>query len=129
MTTDIFKLFKHAIEPVVVKKTSRGTLDGGTDVFTVTIDAIVKRRKMLGESVGDSEVRNSNTTIHFRQSDAQYVCIGNYVLLDNQWHSIMQVRDGKDFDNGVSKFPYAVLDNDIVQFTDDPVWTDEVISA
>ena len=123
MPADIFKLFKNSIEQIQVKQTPRGTLEPATAVFDVTIDAIVKRRKLMAESGQDAEDYSNNTTLHFRQSDAQYIAVGNYVKVDNQWHSILQVKDGKDFDKGASKFQYVTLNNDVVQFTTDPVWT------
>lgn len=122
MTTDIFKLFKKSIEKVDVKNTPRGTLSSGTPTFSVNIDAIVKRRKQFSEAVAESEDYNDNTTIHFRQSDAQYIEVGNYVKIDGDWHTIIEVKDGKDFDLGVSRFPYCKIGNDIVEFTEDPVW-------
>ena len=123
MAQDIFKLFKKSIEQVQVRKNPRGTLQPATPVFDVTIDAIVKRRKLMSESVENSEDRNNNTTFHFRKSDAQYISEGNYVNIDGEWHSIEQIRDGKDFDKGVSKFIYVFLANDVVKFEADPVWS------
>lgn len=122
MTGDIFKLFKKSIEQVNVKKTPRGTLDGGTDIYNVTVDAIVKRRTMTDEAVAESEDYNSNTTVHFRPTDAQYIELGNYMNVDGNWHSIIEIKDGKDFDKGKTKFLYCTLGNDIVTFTDDPIW-------
>ena len=122
MTTDIFKLFKNSIETVSVKKTPRGTLEGGTDVFNVKLDAIVKRRNLMAEATNESEDYSNNTSIHFKQSDAQYIEVGNYVKIDGEWHSILEVKDGKDFDKGVSKFIFVRLNNDVVTFNDDPIW-------
>lgn len=123
MAQDIFKLFKKSIEQVQVKKAPRGTLEPETAVFDVTVDAIVKRRKLMADSVENSEDYANNTTIHFRQSDAQYIEVGNYVNIDGSWHSILQVRDGKDFAQGNSKFIRVFLDNDIVTFDTEPVWS------
>lgn len=122
MTTDIFKLFKKSIEQINVKKAPRGTLEGGTDVFNVTLDAIVKRRNLMAEAAQESEDYNNNTTVHFRSTDEQYIEVGNYVQIDGEWHSILGVNDGKHFVQGKSKFLRVTLDNDVVTFTDDPVW-------
>lgn len=123
MQQDIFKLFKKSIEPIQVRKTPRGTLDISEAEFDVTIDAIVKRRNLMSGAIEDSEDRNNRTTIHFRQKDAQYIEVGNYVNVDGNWHSILQVRDGKDFGQGKSKFVYVFLNNDIAKFESDPVWS------
>lgn len=122
MTGDIFKLFKNSVEQIKVKKTPRGTYDGGTDSYNVTVGAIVKRRTMSEEAVAESEDYNSNITVHFKPSDSQYIELGNYVEIDGNWHSIIEIKDGKDFDKGTTKFLYCTLGNDIITFTDDPVW-------
>lgn len=103
-------------------KMKRGTFDLAAAEFNVEIDAIVKRRKLMAGAIENSEDRNNRTTVHFRQNDAQYIAVGNYVQVDGEWHSILQVRDGKDFGQGKSKFIYVFLDNDVVKFEADPVW-------
>lgn len=123
MQADIFKLFKKSIEQVQVKRAPRGTLEPETEVFDVTIDAIVKRRELMADSVENSEDYANNTTVHFRQKDAEYIAVGNYVNIDGSWHSILQVRDGKDFSRGKSRFIRVFLDNDVVKFDADPVWS------
>lgn len=128
MTTDIFKLFKHSIEQVDVKNMPRGTYEPEAPTFNVSLDAIVKRRNAFAEEVAESEDKQSRTTIHFRATDAQYIAVGNYVKIDGDWHSIIEVRDGKDFDKGTSKFLYVIVGDDILQVDDEPVWG-EVISA
>lgn len=122
MAHDIFKLFKKSIEPVMVTKVPRGTFDIEEAEFTVTVDAIVKRRNLMAGSVENSEDYSNNTTVHFRQEDAEYIEVGNYVKIDNQWHSILPVKDGKDFDQGKTKFLYVFLNTDVATFTKDPVW-------
>ena len=127
MAADIFKLFKKSIETVAVKNTPRGTLTPEAPSFNVNLDAIVKRRNSMAQAVADSEDRNTATTIHFRASDSQYIKVGNYVQIDGLWRTIEQVKDGKDFDKGVSKFVLATVGDDIVE-GNDPNWN-EVISA
>jgi len=122
MAHDIFKLFKNSIEKVQVMKMPRSDLDIPTPEYNVQLDCIVKRRNLMAGAIENSEDRNNNTTLHFRQKDAEYVLVGNYVEIDGNWHSILQVRDGKDFDKGESKFVYAFLNNDIKQMSEDIVW-------
>lgn len=124
MATDIFKLFKKSIEQVRVKNTPRGTYDRQEPSFNVTLDAIVKRRNTMAEAVSESEDYNSNITVHFKPKDAQYIKIGNFVEIDSEWKSIIEIRDGKDFDKGQTKFLYVVLGNDIIPETDEPIWGD-----
>lgn len=125
MAHDIFKLFKKSIEQVEVKNTPRGTLTPGVPTFDVSIDAIVKRRKLMAETANEGEDYNNNTTVHFRTTDAQYIAVGNYVKIDNEWHSILQVKPGKHFRNGKVLFIYVTLNNDIVDFGDEPVWGED----
>lgn len=120
--SDIFRLFKKSIKKVNVKNAPRGTYERESPTFNVSIDAIVKRRNTLAEAVSESEDYNSNTTVHFRLKDAQYIKIGNYVQVDNEWKSIIEIRDGKDFSTGKTKFLYVVLGNDIIPETDEPIW-------
>lgn len=122
MTKDIFKVFKSSIEQVSIKNTDRASITKSDPTVEVTIDAIVKRRNKMATSTETSEDYNSDITIHFRQSDAQYVKVGYYANIDNEWHTIKEVKDGKDFHKGVSKFPYVTLDNDIIPEEEDPVW-------
>lgn len=122
MTTDIFKLFKNSIEQVQIKNTDRAAIVKQEPDIQVTIDAIVKRRKSMATAIETSEDHNNATTIHFRQSDAQYVKVGYYVSIDNEWHSIKEVKDGKNFHTGVTEFLLATIDNDIVPSEEDPVW-------
>lgn len=121
MPADIFKLFKKSIEKVGVKNTPRGTMTPEAPSFNVELDAIVKRRNSMAEAVASSEDRNSATTVHFKASDAQYIQVGNYVKIDGLWRTIEQVNDGKDLDQGVSKFVLATVGDDIVE-GDDPNW-------
>ena len=122
MTKDIFKLFKHSIEQVKVKNTDRAAISKPQPDIEVTIDAIVKRRKSMATAIETSEDYNDATTIHFRQSDAQYIKIGYYVEIDGKWHSIKEVKDGKNFHTGATEFLLATVDNDIVPAEEDPVW-------
>lgn len=122
MPGDIFNLFKNSIEQVNVKKTPRGTYDGGTDVYNVSLDAIVKRSTVMAEAVAESEDRNNRTSVHFRPTDKQYIDEGVFVEIDGKWHSIQEVRDGKNFHTGKTEFLYVFLDNDIAKFTNEPVW-------
>ena len=122
MQQDIFKLFKKSIEPVQVKRVPRGELNIPAPTFDVTLSAIVKRRKLMATSVENSEDFNNNTTVHFKPTDSQYIAVGDYVQIDGDWHSIEQVRQGKDFDQGKVKFLYVFLANDIVEFTEEVIW-------
>lgn len=114
MTSDIFKLFKGSVETVQVKGQKRGTFEQSAPDFTTTLDAIVKRRKSTAESTADSEIRNTTTTIHFRPEDAEYIKLGNYVNIDGEWHTISDVKEGKDFDTGKVEFLYVSIANDIL---------------
>ena len=115
-----FEQFANSIEQIEVHTINRSALDR-TDTF-VTIDAIVKRRDSMAEAVAESEDYNNATSIHFRQSDAQYIEVGKYVKLDGRLRTIVEVRDGKDFDLGVSIFPYAFLGDDILNEPTETEW-------
>lgn len=128
MQDNLFKLFKNSIEKVRVKSQPRGTYEPETPVFNVELDAIVKRRTGLAEAVSESEDYSNNTSIHFKTSDAQYVAIGNYIQVDGLWHSIIEIKNGKDFDQGKVKFIRVVIGNDILNEPDDPNWN-QVVSA
>ena len=122
MTSDIFKLFKHSIEKVTVKKTERGTFDEGT-VYSQEVDAIVKRRDGLTEAVNNSEDRNTQTTVHFRYSDKQYIEEGNFVQIDGKWRVIERIPIGVDFDKGTSKFIKAYIGTQIEGGSSEPDWS------
>jgi len=119
---DIFKLFKSSIEQVTVKKTKRGTFTDDT-VYSQTVDAIIKRRNGMTEAIQESEDRNTQTTVHFRASDKQYVEVGNFVQIDGKWYVLELSKDGKDFDKGVSKFIKTTIGQQIEDAGDDPVWS------
>lgn len=122
MTSDIFKLFKNSIVQVTVKKTERGTFDN-TTVYSHTVDAIIKRRDGLTEAVNDSEDRNTQTTVHFRYSDKQYIEEGNFVQIDGKWRVIERLPIGTDFDKGSSKFIKAYIGAQIEGGSDEPDWS------
>lgn len=119
---DIFKLFKNSIEDVKIKNTDRASIKKDNPTIEVTLKAIVKRRNKMSVSTETSEDKNNDTTVHFKPSDSQYVKIGYYAQVDNEWHSIKEIKDGKNFNTGVTEFLYAKLDNDIVPVEEDPVW-------
>lgn len=121
MTTDIFKLFKKSIERVNVKKTQRGTFDGAT-IYTQEVDAIIKRRDGMAEALQVSEDRNTQTTVHFRASDKQYIEEGNFVQIDGKWRVIERWVDGKHFTQGKSKFIKAWIGDQIEDAGGDPKW-------
>lgn len=126
--SDIFKLFKNSIEPVMVKNTPRGTLTQKAAEFNVELQAIVKRRDAMAEAVSESEDRETRTSVHFRNEDGEYVKVGYYALVDGIWHSIEEVRPGKNFHSGKVEFWYAFLSSDTITDTADPVWG-QVVSA
>ena len=103
-------------------KMPRGTLDIGTATFNETLDAIVKRRNLMAGSVENSEDFSNNTTVHFRAKDEQYLEVGNYVQIDDEWHSILQIRYGEHFVQGKTKFFRVYLNTDVAKFESDPVW-------
>lgn len=123
MQADIFKLFKKSIEKVRVSNTPRGTLEPQTGTFNVEVDAIVKRRNSIAGAVAESEDKETDTTIHFRPSDVQYVKPGNYVLLDGTWHSILQVNNGEDFGRGKLRFLRATVSSETLPNGTDPDWS------
>jgi len=120
-----FEQFPSSIEQIEVHTINRSALIR-TDTF-VTVDAIVKRRNSMTEAAAEGEDYNNSTSIHFRQSDASHIQVGKYVKLDGKLRSIIQVRDGKDFDLGQSIFPYAVIGNDILEQPEN-VWGSDVSS-
>lgn len=122
MTTDIFKLFKKSIEQITVKKTERGTFDGAT-TYSREVDAIIKRRDGMTEAIENSEDRNTQTTIHFRASDKQYIEEGNFVQIDGKWRSISGIKDGKNFHTGKTEFILVAVGDDIKD-GDDPNWSE-----
>lgn len=128
MPQDIFNLFANSIETVRVKAADRGTFEFDDTTQPVSLNAIVKRRKGMAEAINESEDRDNRTTVHFYPSDAQYIQAGVFVEIDGKWHSIQEVRDGKNFDTGATEFLYVFLDNDETTFTDEPVWG-ETVSA
>ena len=121
MLADIFDAFGNSIEQVKVRKTKRGAIDDEV-IYTQTLDAIVKRRDTMITETENSEDRNSQTTIHFKPADKQYIQLGNFVEIDSKWRSIVSVVDGYDFDEGELKFVRTEVGNDIVEPTADPDW-------
>ena len=123
MQQDIFKRFKHSIEKVEVSDKPRGTMDDLPPTFTVTLDAIIKRKSGMEESFNDSEDHESRTNFHFRPSDMQYIQVGNYIKLDGTWRSIESIDIGKHFRTGKLYFVYAEVADDITPMTNtDPSW-------
>lgn len=121
MPADIFNLFANSLETVAVKQAVRGTMGVPTGT-SVNLQAVVKRRNSMAEATNQSEDYNNQTTIHFKASDKEYINIGAFAQVDGEWHTIEQVRDGKNFDTGKTEFYKAYLANDIQPTTDDPVW-------
>ena len=122
MPADIFKTYKKSIESVDIRKTERGSFDEAI-VWTETVDAIVKRRNSFTTSVSDSEDYTNNTSLHFRVEDKQYIEQGNFVKIDGVWRVIEQIKDGKNFRSGDSKFILAYVGNQIYQESNDIVWS------
>lgn len=98
-------------------------LDPDNSETEFTLKAIVKRRKRFGDQAAQSEDRENNTTVHFKPKDADEVGLGYYCKIDDEWHSIIDIKDGRNFDSGKTKFFYVSLDNDVMIFKDEPVWT------
>lgn len=121
MTTDIFKIFKSSIEPISVRKTTRGELTEQI-VWQHTLDAIIKRRDGMEEAINESEDRETQTTVHFRTTDREYIEEGNFVLIDGNWRVIERWVDGKDFLKGKTVFIKAYLGNQITGNPSDPQW-------
>lgn len=121
MAVDIFNLFANSLETVAVKQAVRGTMGVPTGT-SVNLQAIVKRRNSMAEATNQSEDYNNQTTIHFKASDKQYINVGAFAQVDGEWHTIEQVRDGKNFDTGKTEFYKVYLADDIQPTTDDPVW-------
>ena len=122
MTISIFDHFKESIECVRVKKVTRGSYESPTTQEEVELHAIVKRRKGMGKSLENSEDYKFSTTVHFKPCDKEYIKIGNFVNIDGNWHSIDDVRNGKDFNSGEINFIYAKLADDILPEESEPVW-------
>lgn len=122
MTGDIFKLFKKSIEQAPVKKTKRGAFSDAV-IYSRTVDAIIKRRDGMVEAVENSEDRNTQTTVHFRASDKQYIEEGNFVQIDGRWRVIERMPIGEDFDQGRSKFIKAYIGAEIEGGSSDPNWS------
>lgn len=53
MPLDIFKTYKKGIEKVQVADFPRGTMDSEAPTFTVTLDAIIKRKS--GKTAGGND--------------------------------------------------------------------------
>lgn len=122
MPLDIFKTYKKGIEQVQVADFPRGTMESDNPTFTVTLDAIIKRKSGMQESFNDSEDHVSRTNFHFRPSDEQYIKVGYYIKLDGTWRSIESVDVGANPRTGKTHFIYAEIADDILPTTDEPVW-------
>lgn len=122
MQQDIFKRFKNSIEKVEVADFPRGTMDSEAPTFTVTLDAIIKRKSGMEASTENSEDRESRTNFHFRPSDMEYIKVGYYIKLDGTWRSIEKIDLGKHFRTGKLYFVYAEIADDILPTDDEPVW-------
>lgn len=122
MPLDIFKTYKRGIEQVEVADFPRGTMDKENPTFTVTLDAIVKRKSGMEQSTENSEDRESRTNFHFRASDEQYIKVGYYIKLDGTWRSIESIDVGVNPRTGKVHFIYAEIADDILPTTDEPVW-------
>lgn len=120
-----FEQFPNSIEQIEVHTINRSALVQ-TDTF-VTVDCIVKRRNSMAEAVAEGEDYNNATSIHFKQVDAAQIKVGKFVKLDGKLRSIIEVRDGKDFDLGTSIFPYAFIGNDILEQSENE-WGEDVSS-
>lgn len=122
MPLDIFKTYKKGIEKVDVADFPRGTMDSEAPTFTVTLDAIIKRKSGMEQSTENSEDRESRTNFHFRPTDAQYIKDGYYIKLDGTWRSIENTDVGRNPRTGKTHFIYAEIADDILPNTDEPVW-------
>lgn len=122
MPLDIFKTYKKGIEQVQVADYPRGTMESEAPTFTVTLDAIIKRKSGMEQSTENSEDRESRTNFHFRASDEQYIKVGNYIKLDGTWRSIESIDVGVNPRTGKTHFIYAEIADDILLTTDEPVW-------
>lgn len=125
MIGDIFSLFANSVEQVAVKKTRRGVLTAET-VYSVTLDAIVKRRDGMGKAIEVSENQTTQTTVHFKAEDKDFIEQGNFVQIDGRWRVIERWNDGKDFDRGESEFVRCWLGDEIEDAGDDPSWGDSI---
>jgi hypothetical protein len=122
MPLDIFKTYKKGIEQVEVADFPRGTMESETPTFTVTLDAIIKRKSGMEQSTENSEDHESRTNFHFRPSDAEYIKVGYYIKLDGTWRSIESIDVGVNPRTGKTHFIYAEVADDILPTTDEPVW-------
>lgn len=120
-----FEQFPNSVEEIEVHTINRSALVQ-TDTY-VTVDCIVKRRDSMTEAVAEGEDYNNATSIHFKQADAAQIQVGKFVKLDGKLRSIIQVKDGKDFQLGQSMFPYAFIGNDILEQTEN-TWGEDVSS-
>lgn len=122
MLLDIFKTYKKSIEQVEVSDIPRGTMEQHPGSFTVTIDAIIKRKYGMEASTENSEDRESRTNFHFRAKDIDYIKVGYYIKLDGTWRSIESIDIGEHFRTGKVLFVYAEIADDILPNTDEPNW-------
>lgn len=122
MPLDIFKTYKKGIEKVEVADYPRGTMENEAPTFSVTLDAIIKRKSGMEQSTENSEDRESRTNFHFRASDEQYIKVGYYIKLDGTWRSIESVDVGRNHRTGKTHFIYAEVTDEILPTTDEPVW-------
>ena len=122
MPLDIFKTYKKGIEQVEVADYPRGTMESEAPTFSVTLDAIIKRKSGMEQSTENSEDRESRTNFHFRASDEQYINVGYYIKLDGTWRSIESIDVGVNPRTGKTHFIYAEIADDILPTTDEPVW-------
>ena len=122
MPLDIFKTYKKGIEQVEVADYPRGTMESEAPTFSVTLDAIIKRKSGMEQSTQNSEDRESRTNLHFRPTDEQYIKVGYYIKLDGTWRSIESVDVGVNHRTGKTHFIYAEIADDILPTTDEPVW-------
>lgn len=121
MQQDIFKRFAKSIEQVEMSDSPR---DGSTPpTFTVTVDALIKRKHGMTQGANDGELRESRTNFHFRPSDASYVEVGNYVKLDGTWRSIASIDIMQHPRTAKVYAVYAEIADDVLPTVDEPVWT------
>lgn len=124
MPGDTFRLFKASLETVLVKKDQRGLMSFvAPDIATTK--ALVKRRNSMENSVQTSEDFNSRTTIHFKPSVKAYMVPGNFVQIDGVWRTMLEVKEGKNFNNGKVEFYLVKVDDDILPTDDsEPDWVE-----
>lgn len=122
MQQDIFKHFKKSIEVVTVADKPRGTMDSEPPTFSVEVDALIKRKHGMTSGGNDDELRESRTNFHFRPSSANYIEVGNYVLLDGSWRTIASIDIMQHPRTAKVYAIYAEVADDIVPTDDEPVW-------